>query len=120
MQERIGKYLSHSFLCILSNYLKGRKKFVTARGFDDPDMRDKAFMCYSTNDSCLPIDVKSDHEETDRIAWLHALDGSLINILIYPLTLIHTILACHFWESIQTKWLLYSFQMLLTRKSIFI
>ena len=80
------KYLSHSFLCILPNYLKGRQKFVTAGGFDDPDIRDKAFMCYYTNDICLPIEVlslKSDHEETDSSAWLHALDGSLINILIF-------------------------------------
>ena len=43
-------------------------------------------MLYSTNYSCLPVDVpllKSDHEETDSRAWLYALDGSLINILIF-------------------------------------
>ena len=80
------KYPSHSFLGIFPNYLKGRQKYATAGGFDHPDMRNKAFMCYSTNDNFLPIEVpslKSDHVETDSRASLHALHGSLINILIF-------------------------------------
>ena len=99
---------------MLPHYLKRRQKFVTAGRFNDPDMRDKAFMCYSANDSCLPIEVpslKSDHEETDSRAWLHALDGSLINILIFsPDT-----------DQFRQKGYCTAFkQTLLTRKSIFI
>ena len=69
----------------MPSYLKGRQKFITAGGFDNPNQRDKAFVCSSDSlfQNSVPAEVpslQSDHEETDSRVWLHALDGPITSV----------------------------------------
>ena len=57
MQERIGKIPVLFIPVYFTKLPEGETKMCHCRGFDDPDMRVKGFVCWSTNDSCLPIEV---------------------------------------------------------------
>ena len=81
-------YLSHSFLSVMLSYLKGRQKFIIAGGFDNPNQKDKAFVCSSDSlfQNSMPAEapsLQSDHEETDSRVWRHALDGPITGVLIF-------------------------------------
>ena len=108
----------------MPSYLKGRQKFITTGGFDNPrdnpDQRDKAFVCSSGSlfQNILPAEVsslQSDHEETDSSVWLHALDGPITSVLI--LSLIHTTLAYLFWEKNSTQSIVINCHLLQTKKN---